>query len=99
MATVCPHCQRDNTTEHCEHWICARNGLDIVEFLITAHVAPEYDPMLLQKHHAKYMIEINKYAVAEDVGWFTRTAEADKMKRRLQKSVFALEATSYPVRE
>jgi hypothetical protein len=99
MASTCPHCGKDNATERCEHWLCAKDDRGILEFLLAAHVSPNYDPELVQKHRAKYMVEIDKYAIVDQDGWFTRTPEAEKMKRRLQKSVIALEATSYPVRK
>ncbi len=99
MALVCPHCHQDNTTTHCEHWICARGDPDILEFLLAAHVTPNYDPARVAQHRAKYMVEINKYAMAVGDGWFTRTPEAEKMNRRLKQSVIALEATAYPVRK
>src|SRR5438094_5425881 len=98
MASVCPHCGKDNATERCEHWICVRADKDILEFLVAEHVTPNYDPALVERHRAKYMVEINKYAIAVNDDWFTRTPEAEKMKRRLRQSVYAMEATSYPVR-
>ncbi len=88
---VCPHCSQDSSEggARCEHWLCSASD-DIVEHLVKVCLTPDYDPQKLEQHHRRYAIEIGKWAIEAGTGWFTRTPEAEKMKRRLQQSMTAM---------
>lgn len=88
QATVCPHCKKENVPggSTCEHWICAQHE-DIVKLLVSAHVSPSIDAQKLEQYRRRYMNEIGQFAIESGEGWFTRTADAERMRRRLQQTV------------
>ncbi len=86
VAQGCPHCGAVD----CEHLVCPANQ-EIVEYVVKSYVKG-FDPEKVEENYNMWRNEILKWAVESesDGGWYTRDANAESMKKRIQKSVVAL---------
>ena len=85
-AQGCPHCGAVD----CEHLVCPANE-DVVKHVVKNYLK-SFDLEKIEDNRNMWENEIFKWAVESetDGSWYTRDANAESMKRRIQQTVAAL---------